>query len=151
MTFADAQKSLNDFFDTWSGKNKLADDEWKMLVNTVNGTVFENQSLIDFYNKIDELESKVKGEYYEKRLKAINNALKETANEANEISKNQMLINLLEFMPGGGGGLFSIAGTIINLVKAFDNGKKALGQMKLEKEVLEDQAKLYKDIAKEKG
>ena len=72
MSFDDVQSHLQNFYDNWDASNKLTQEQWDLLVDSINNTVFENSSLLEFYGKVNEMQSKVNGSYYDKRISKLN-------------------------------------------------------------------------------
>lgn len=64
MTFSEAQDYLQDFYDKWGQNNNAIKENWDIIVDSINNTVFQNQSLLNFFKEVDELQQKGSGEYY---------------------------------------------------------------------------------------
>lgn len=65
LTYEQAQEHLQGFYDEWASQNETIRENWDILVNAINNTVFENQSLIDFFNMVNEIQTKADGSYWE--------------------------------------------------------------------------------------
>lgn len=65
MTYEQAQEYLQQFYQEWGQHNETIKANWDIIVDSINNTVFHNQSLLDFFNKVEELQSKGSGEYWE--------------------------------------------------------------------------------------
>jgi len=65
MTYDEAQDYLSHFYDEWAERNSSIKENWDILVDSINNTVFENKTLIEFYDKVNELSAKASGDYWE--------------------------------------------------------------------------------------
>lgn len=55
LSFAEAEKKLQHFYDTWGRANGVTLEEWEVLKDSINNTVFENSSLLEFFAKVEEM------------------------------------------------------------------------------------------------
>ena len=55
MSYNDAQEQLQQFYDMWADKNSTIKENWDVIVDAVNNTVFENKSLLNFFDMVDEV------------------------------------------------------------------------------------------------
>ena len=92
MSFNEVQEHLQNFYDNWSGSNKLVQGQWELLVNSINNTVFENNSLLQFYAKVEEAQKKATGEYYTEQLEQINKQQQLINKEATKHNAQEGLI-----------------------------------------------------------
>lgn len=65
LTYEQAQEHLQGFYNEWASQNETIKENWDVLVSAINNTVFENQSLIDFFNMVNEIQTKASGSYWE--------------------------------------------------------------------------------------
>ena len=79
MTFAQVQESLDNFYNSWSGKNQTTLEEWQLLKDTINGTLYDNSSLLQFYKTTEETMNKLTDDDSKDILKAMGNVIKEGA------------------------------------------------------------------------
>ena len=82
MSFNDVQESVNNFYNNWSARTNLAAEEWEVLKNSIINTVFENSSMLEFFDRIDEMMEKAgltndTDSYYSKRINQINEQIKD--------------------------------------------------------------------------
>lgn len=83
MSFNDVQDNLDKFYDNWAGANDLTQEQWDLLVDSINNTVFENESLLNFYKMINDMGGKISGEYYDKQMDTIENKITELEKQTN--------------------------------------------------------------------
>lgn len=126
MSFNEVQDHLQEFYNNWSGSNKLVQGQWELLVNSINNTVFGNNSLLQFYAKVEEAQKKATGEYYTDQLEQINKqqelinqqATKHNANEALATGALATGVGIVGGLAGGGkiggviGSVFGPLGTV---------------------------------------
>ena len=113
MSYDEVAEELEKFYNTWGIENDITLEEWNTLVNAINSTVFKNDSLLDFYNKIDGLMARIGGEYYTNKegTGAIDNINK----KIEEVEKAQKLKAAAATYAGGvaGGTAFGLGGAAI--------------------------------------
>ena len=91
MSFADVQENLNNFYDNWSGANELTQQQWDLLVDSINNTVFENESLLRFYAMINDTGSKISGEYNKNQLNTLNTQMADLKKQMNAFEESDAL------------------------------------------------------------
>ena len=64
MTYEEAQAYLQQFYDEWGQHNTAIKENWDIIVDSINNTVFKNQSLLDFFGEVEELQNKGTEEYW---------------------------------------------------------------------------------------
>lgn len=101
MSFQDAQNYLDNFYDNWSGKNDIALEDWEILRDSINNTVFENSSLMNFYNEAHTLANKANGSYYDSKIKKINSQIEATKKQTNIFEENVGTTSILGGIAGG--------------------------------------------------
>ncbi len=87
LDYNEVQDKLNNFYDNWSAANDLTQTEWNLLVDSINNTIFDNPSLMEFYGKVADMNAKAtkgEGNYYNQEIKALENQL-EAVNEKYEL------------------------------------------------------------------
>lgn len=90
MTFSEAQDYLQDFYDKWGQNNDAIKENWDIIVDSINNTVFQNQSLLNFFKEVDELQKKGTDSYWENdegtgKLDKLSNQLEEAYNKYNSV------------------------------------------------------------------
>lgn len=106
LSFNDVQSYLDRFYDTWGEKNNVTQEQWDLLTDSINNTVFENSSLLDFYNKVDEMQAKADGSYYDKENSGIQKQIDLLTKDANAASATETAIG---GMAGALGGLVAFS------------------------------------------
>lgn len=64
MTFEQAQAYLDEYFNEWHDKIGLTQEQWNLLKDSINNTVFSNESLVEFFNMVGKLEKKGTTDYW---------------------------------------------------------------------------------------
>lgn len=64
MTYEEAQEYLQQFYDEWGQHNTAIKENWDVIVDSINNTVFKNQSLLDFFGEVEELQNKGTEQYW---------------------------------------------------------------------------------------
>lgn len=64
MTYEEAQEYLQQFYDEWGQYNTSIKENWDIIVDSINNTVFKNQSLLDFFGEVEELQNKGTEQYW---------------------------------------------------------------------------------------
>lgn len=93
MTFEETQNYLTEFYNKWGQDNATIKENWDVLVDAINNTVFENQSLLNFFNEVDELQRKGTDSYWENdegtgKLDKLSNQLEEAYDKYNSVVSN---------------------------------------------------------------
>ena len=173
MSFDDVQEHLSNFYDNWDAKNKLTSDQWDLLVDSINNTVFENSSLLEFYGQVNEMQSKVNGSYYNKRIDKLNEQIKkyDKASKGADIAGNAMGAGGVAVAAGGGTmaaltaagavnawnpvgwGLLAIGGIglAVGGIAAYnsEDNKKQRALEKRKKELEKEKEKVLEEVVKE--
>lgn len=68
MSYDDVQASLEAFYGHWSSKNEVTLEQWDLIKDAVNNTVFENKNLLNFYKKVDDMGGKISGKFYDDKI-----------------------------------------------------------------------------------
>ena len=145
LTFAKAQQQIDEFYDNWHDKMDLTGEEWNILIDTINGTVFENNALLNFFQEME----KYTEDYYKNsrgtgQIDIINAKLK-------DIKKELVIINdigLSSHVLGENMNRYGHLGAVLDdkKLKELEGDKKALEKEKaaLEKEMA-DLIKKYQE------
>ena len=64
LTFDEVQGHLNNFYNNYMKQTGMAIDEWNLLVDAINKTLFDNSSLIEFIQRVQTEAAKANGSYY---------------------------------------------------------------------------------------
>ena len=88
MSFNDVQDNLDKFYENWSGANDLTQEQWDLLVDSINNTVFENESLLNFYRTINDMGGKISGEYFNKQINTIENQISKLEEQTNAFEEH---------------------------------------------------------------
>lgn len=91
MSFNDVQENLDNFYSNWSGANDLTQQQWDLLVDSINSTVFENESLLEFYAMISDMGSKISGEYYNNQVKNLDTQMADLKKQMNAFEESDAL------------------------------------------------------------
>lgn len=117
MSFNDVQENLDNFYSNWSGANDLTQQQWDLLVDSINSTVFENESLLEFYAMISDMGSKISGEYYNNQVKNLDTQMADLKKQMNAFEES----DALSFAGGAAAG-----GTVGAGIGAFFGGVGAV-------------------------
>lgn len=160
MSFNDVQAHLDKFYESWSGHTQITTQEWKVLVDTMNRSVFDNPSLLDFYAKVDEMQGRLTGSYYgerfesiDKQLKEVQGALEDDANRfAEDVGLTTVAVALLPFSRIAAGivALGALIKTTYDGIKtANDEDIQIAKQLEdVRDELLEQQEEYWEEAAK---
>ena len=90
MTFAQAQEYLDKYFNKWHEKIGLTLEQWNILKDSINNTVFGEGPMLQFFNKVDELEAKGSVDYWNNeegtgKLDKLSKELEEAYNNYNKV------------------------------------------------------------------
>ena len=77
LTFSNAQVELDNFFNKFRDELGLTTEEWKILVDAINGTVFDNSPLLDFYAKVQDEQDSWTGEKFDSQLAGLEQKIRE--------------------------------------------------------------------------
>lgn len=156
MSYEEVQQHMDTFYANWSGNNIIIGEQWEILKDSINNTVFDNKSLTEFFSKIATLEAKSNHSFYNKKIDELNKNIDELQQEVNMEDLDAALM-------GGTGALVGTAiapgvGTLIGggiglivggLKSWFSEENKQLQAAKEWKEKLEkERDEFYEDIAK---
>lgn len=90
MSFAEVEEAENKFFEQFGDNIDLSVEEWKILVESINGTVFENDSLTNFLKQLRETEGILTGEKWTDKDTGLLNekyaSLKAKANQGADLN-----------------------------------------------------------------
>ena len=105
MSYNEVEAKLEAFYDTWGKANKITLEEWNILKDAINNTVFENKSLLEFYRKTAEMDSKASGTYYDEKITKLDAQIAQADKDAAGSKKAALG--------------FGAAGTAIGAIGAF--------------------------------
>lgn len=158
MSYNDAQEQLQQFYDTWADKNSTIKENWDIIVDAVNNTVFENKSLIEFFDMVEEASAKGTKDYWKNdegtgKLDKLRNELNIAYNDYNSkvsaANKMDQLViganggnNVDDFIKELENGHDPMAGAWWNDIFRFKEGDEAADK-------LDNIAKAYQDAKKE--
>ena len=77
LTFSNAQVELDNFFNKFRDELGLTTEEWKILVDAINGTVFDNSPLLDFFAKVQDEQDSWTGEKFDSQLAGLEQKIRE--------------------------------------------------------------------------
>ena len=89
MSYDDVQESLENFYGTWSSKNDVTLEQWNMIKDAVNNTIFDNKNLLNFYKKVDDMGGKISGKFYDDKIAELEKQRQELANEMSWMEENR--------------------------------------------------------------
>jgi TP901 family phage tail tape measure protein len=174
MTYEEAQEYLKQFYDEWGQHNAAIKENWDVIVDSINNTVFKNQSLLDFFGEVEELQNKGSETYWENdegtgKLDKIEEQLKKAFNEynsavagVNEAGKGNFVglntadgTSFDEYVENLRDGRDSTYGYGVNDLFRMKEGDQAADKLdniaKAYKEALEEQEKFYQNYSDEHG
>ena len=174
MTYAEAQEYLAQFYDEWGQHNAAIKENWDVIVDSINNTVFKNQSLLDFFGEVEELQNKGTESYWENdegtgKLDKIEEQLKKAYDEynnsvsgVNKAGKGQFVglntadgTSFEEYVSNLRNGRDSTYGYGVNDLLRLKEGDQAADKLdniaKAYKEALEEQEKFYQNYSDEHG
>lgn len=89
MSFDQAEDYLDRFYQKWGEDLNLTQNQWDVLKDSINNTVFQNDSLLNFFKEVNELTAKGEGTYWKNdtgtgKLDVLKNQLKTAWDKYND-------------------------------------------------------------------
>lgn len=104
MTYDQVEERLQSFYDTWGKANEITATEWEILRDSINNTVFENKSLLEFYGKVNEMGSKARGTYYDNAKQSLDDKIAALEKQTNIFEENVGATSIISGILGGAAG-----------------------------------------------
>jgi TP901 family phage tail tape measure protein len=113
LSFAEAEERLQHFYDTWGKANGVTLEEWEVLKNSINNTVFENSSLLEFFAKVEEMREMMGDNKNDTVYDELSNNMDKRINELKASTADESVL--------GGAGLVAGAGAAGLILANFWN------------------------------